>query len=114
MDEGEDGPNNSAFEIPLTTLIECLNIFGTAGPSTGNVTSSSDGPRGSGGGGRGGGPGQGQGRGWRKAGDDDASDEEGGDRRRGPIEAYFGGGSEKRTGMRLSYPGSGYPLSMIM
>ncbi|KAH9484080.1 putative pyruvate dehydrogenase protein X component, mitochondrial [Psilocybe cubensis] len=129
-DEEEQDMENAAFEIPLTTLIECLNIFGTAGPATGNINTSSgaidDGERGSGGGrgGRGrGGNRVGQGRGWPNP-NEDNSDGENSDHRdrqganlpmRG-LDAYFGNGgsNSKRTSMRLSYPGGGYPLTLII
>ena len=117
QDELDEISNNAAFEVPLNTLIECLNIFGTAGPATGVIGSSSNERSGAGGGGgrgRGrGGAGGGQGRGWRR-GDNNGSDEEDGGRPRG-LDIYFGAGaSEKRTGMRLSYSGGGYPLTLIM
>ncbi|KAJ3500861.1 hypothetical protein NLJ89_g9603 [Agrocybe chaxingu] len=109
--EEEDAPPSTAFEIPLSTVLECLNIFGTVGASATNVSS------GGGPGGREGGAGRGQGRGWRRDRDDnDGSDAERGGRREGRgIEAYFtGAASEKKTGMRLSYAGAGYPLTMII
>ena len=100
-------PDNAAFEIPLNTLIECLNIFGTAGIL--NATTAISGSSGGGGA-----PSNSkQAKKWRRAGDGD-SDGEGRAGRRG-IEAYFGSGAgEKRTGMRLSYAGAGYPLTLIM
>ncbi|KAF8556927.1 Rad1-domain-containing protein [Imleria badia] len=104
----ERDPDSTTFEIPLTTLIECLGIFGTA-----NMTSHSSGPK----------PKK-----WRKEGD--ASDEDRGDAkgkgRAGPsnnpqqptaahgLEHFFGGGNEKRTSMRLSYVGPGYPLTLLL
>ncbi|KDR81883.1 hypothetical protein GALMADRAFT_240154 [Galerina marginata CBS 339.88] len=118
-------PENAAFEIPLGTLIECLNIFGTAGSASGNVSSGSGGGGGSGDGGGGGrGRGRGSGRGggggggWRAANNNGSDAEDGGgggrDGSRG-LDAYFGsGGTEKRTSMRLSYPGAGYPLTLII
>lgn len=65
---------------------------------------------------------------WRK--EDDASDDGRGDAKgkgrdapsnsrqqsnvaRG-LEHFFGGGSDKKTGMRLSYAGSGYPLTLLL
>jgi cell cycle checkpoint protein len=90
---------NVAFEIPLNTLIECLNIFGTAGalPNS-NIHSGK------------------KERKWRRADDDD----EGGfgedrETRTGPIDNYFSRGKdEKRTGMRMSFVGAGYPLTLLM
>jgi cell cycle checkpoint protein len=84
-EEEEEASDNAAFEIPLGTLIECLNIFGTAGPSTSS--------------GKGG-------RGWH--GDSDHEE-----RRRDGLEAFFGG-QGKRTSMRMSYIGAGYPMTLIM
>jgi cell cycle checkpoint protein len=98
-DEDKDEEPSVAFEIPLNTLIDCLNIFGTAGSfSTSSASSSSNKKR------------------WRRADDDD----DGGfgeerEARRGPIDNYFSGGKdEKRTGMRMSFAGAGYPLILLM
>jgi cell cycle checkpoint protein len=97
----DDPEANVAFEIPLNTLIECLNIFGTAGPlsHSGAGNGKND-------------------RKWRKADDDDGGfgDERGdGEGRRGPIDKYFSGGKDdKRTGMRMSFAGAGYPLTLLM
>lgn len=65
---------------------------------------------------------------WRKEGD--VSDEERGDPkgkgRAAPsdnqqqanavhgLEHFFGGGNEKKTSMRLSYAGQGYPLTLLL
>jgi cell cycle checkpoint protein len=110
--DSENGDNkeeldNAAFEIPLNTLIECLNIFGTAGAI--NATASISGSSGNGGA-----PSNSkQAKKWRRVGDGD-SDGEGRVGGRG-LEAYFGpGAGEKRTGMRLSYAGAGYPLTLIV
>jgi cell cycle checkpoint protein len=99
--------DNAAFEIPLNTLIECLNIFGTA--SAMNAMAAISGSSGGGGA-----PSNSkQSKKWRRVGDGD-SDGEGRAGGRG-LEAYFGpSAGEKRTGMRLSYPGAGYPLTLIM
>lgn len=107
--EDEEELDNAAFEIPLNTLIECLNIYGTAGPMNAMTAIS-----GSSGGGLGGASSNSkQAKKWRRAGDGD-SDGEGRAGGRG-LEAYFGpSAGEKRTGMRLSYPGAGYPLTLIM
>ena len=104
----EDPPHedeNAAFEIPLNTLIECLNIFGTAGPLSNPNGANNH-------------PGGGKPRKWRRA-DDDGSEEErerGRDDRRGALDNYFssGGKEEKRTGMRMSFAGAGYPLTLLM
>lgn len=91
----DDGVDNIAFEIPLNTLIECLNIFGTAGTHPSSTTSGA--------------------KRWKKQGEDKGSDEEGddGNKRRG-IAQYFGAGPEKSTGMRLTYEGAGFPLTLLM
>lgn len=77
----------TAFEIQLNTLLECLNIFGTAGSATSSKTKK-----------------------WRKNGDDTGGDNVNDD---GPIDRYFASG-EKGTAMRMSYSGSGYPLTLFM
>ena len=106
-EENKEELDNAAFEIPLNTLIECLNIFGTAGAINGMASTSGS----SGGGGA---PSNSkQAKKWRRVGDGD-SDGEGRAGGRG-LEAYFGpNAGEKRTGMRLSYLGAGYPLTLIM
>lgn len=98
-EETEDEPPSTVFEVPLNTLIDCLNIFGTAGPSA--TTSSKL-------------------RKWRGDGADVDDDAPGGGRPTGGhggtgrIENMLGGGGEKGTGMRLSYAGPGYPLMLVM
>ncbi|OAX43811.1 Rad1-domain-containing protein [Rhizopogon vinicolor AM-OR11-026] len=83
------------LEIPLNTLIECLNIFGTA-----NISSSSTGSKH---------------KKWRRA--DGGSDDERGDEGQPPnvnrLDQYFGS-NEKRTSMRLSYAGPGHPLTLLL
>lgn len=112
-DVGHEGNDNAAFEIPLNTFVECLNIFGTAGPSTGNITAASTNHIGRGvGRGQGAGRGRGGGGGWRDA-DREEDEREGGGRGRG-LDEFFGRTAEGKTGMRLSYAGSGYPLTLIM
>ena len=99
----EEEPENAAFEIPLNTLIECLNIFGTASSMNAMAAVSGSGAASN----------SKQTKKWRRAGDG-GSDGEGRAGERG-LEAYFGPSTgEKRTGMRLSYPGAGYPLTLIM
>lgn len=94
----DDGVDNIAFEIPLNTLIECLNIFGTAGAHSSSTTSGA--------------------KRWKKQGEDKGSDEEeegeGVNNKRRGIAQYFGTGSEKNTGMRLTYEGAGFPLTLLM
>ncbi|KAF8655860.1 hypothetical protein AX16_002943 [Volvariella volvacea WC 439] len=94
----EDEIDNAAFEVPLNTIIECLNIFGTAGTASSGGSSHKR---------------------WKRPGggnsDEDSGDKDGGGARgRGPIDQYFGSGSEKRTGMRMSYAGPGHPLTLII
>ncbi|KII89284.1 hypothetical protein PLICRDRAFT_139696 [Plicaturopsis crispa FD-325 SS-3] len=100
--EGEEEAEGTSFEIPLSTLIECLNIYGTASSTLSSTLSSSA-----------------KHKKWRRE-HDDSGDEGGGGGRGGRgIEQYFtagggGGGGEKRTGMRLSFAGPGYPLTLLM
>ena len=117
-DEGE--VDNAAFEIPLNILIDCLNIFGTAGPATsssGGGTANykrwrqvdeddSDETRDDG---DNGGRGRGGGRGGRRGGGGGGRVGAG-----GTIETYFGSGTDKATSMRMSYAGAGYPLTLLM
>lgn len=93
---------NTAFEIPLSALVECLNVFGTA---TAKDTDKKT-------------------RRWRHIGS--GSDEEqqnqgdGGARQRqrdapagnDRIDRWFG--NEKGTAMRVSYAGAGHPLTFTM
>ncbi|KAG6845217.1 hypothetical protein H0H87_012544 [Tephrocybe sp. NHM501043] len=97
--ESEDEEVNVGFEIPLNTLIECLNIFGTAGaPPTNTGTKFKK---------------------WKKSGDDsdhDDDDDRGGRGRnyaRG-LDNFLSGSSEKRTGMRMTYAGPGQPLTLLL
>lgn len=97
---------NAALEIPLNTLIECLNIFGTAGGASG--------------------PSEGRYRKWRKGDEsDDGGDDSDGEGGKGKgkrgggaggrgLDFFFGGGSDKRTGMRMSYAGAGHPLVLLL
>ncbi|KAF9265823.1 Rad1-domain-containing protein [Marasmius fiardii PR-910] len=111
MQQDEEGVANSAFEIQLNTLIECLNIFGTAG-GTGvaggkHVQLKQD--------------------------DEDKSSDDGGDNndansgsgRRGKrgkksgqrgntsLDLFFNR-SERRTSMRMTYLGDGFPLTLLI
>ncbi|KAJ7168370.1 Rad1/Rec1/Rad17 [Mycena crocata] len=100
----EEEEEVAAFEIPLNTLIDCLNIFGTAGSSTAGAGGTT-----------------GKYKKWKRAGED--SDPEGDeDDARGRrssagtargIDQYFGG-SDKGTGMRMTYAGSGHPLTLLI
>ncbi|KAK0434054.1 repair protein Rad1/Rec1/Rad17-domain-containing protein [Desarmillaria tabescens] len=82
----------SAVVEEARTLLECLNIFGTAGETNYNTTGGGRHTR------------------WKKVGDNDNDN----DGRRGRIQQFFGSGSEKRTGMRMSYAGAGYPLTLLL
>ncbi|EIN08008.1 Rad1-domain-containing protein [Punctularia strigosozonata HHB-11173 SS5] len=83
------------FEVPLNTLVECLNIFGTAGPPP-NPNSTKA----------------------RTAKLKSAEDEEGGggeDRnQRGPLDKFIASasGDAKSTAMRMTFAGLGHPLSL--
>ncbi len=101
-DHDDDDEDSAAFEIPLNTLIECLNIFGTAGGSS--YTGSSSG-------------GGGKVTRWRRVGGDDSDGDDmpaSNDGRGKGMYNLFSGGSEKRTGMRMSYAGAGYPLTLLL
>lgn len=80
--------NNAAFEIPLNTFIECLNIFGTSNVSTTSKTKK-----------------------WKQNAEDGGMDHD--DDRTGPLDRYFPS-SGKGTAMRMSYDGTGYPLTLHM
>ncbi|KAK0478044.1 Rad1/Rec1/Rad17 [Armillaria luteobubalina] len=94
----DEDAENTAFEVPLNTLIECLNIFGTAGGANYNASGSGRYTR------------------WKKVGDNDDGDDlqDDDDGGRGRMQQFFGGSSEKRTGMRMSYAGAGYPLTLLL
>lgn len=82
------------FEVPLNTLIDCLNIFGTAGPSATTSTKL---------------------RKWRGDGADaDTEDDAPAGRRAADRLQNLLSGGEKGTGMRMSYAGPGYPLMLVM
>ncbi|KAH8834046.1 Rad1/Rec1/Rad17 [Flagelloscypha sp. PMI_526] len=102
MDAEDELEENESFEFPINTFLECLNIFGSAGGAIGGSTNAF--------------------KRWRKDGEPDDAEEIGSDKpdpaaagtRR--IETYFGGGSgsEKRTGMRMTWYGDGYPLTLLL
>jgi cell cycle checkpoint protein len=91
------------FEIPLNTFLECLNIFGTAGP----LPSTSNNP---------------QHKKWKKFGaesdqeniDDRGNNDDQNRGSRGRLDQFFLGGENRGTGMRMSYPAPGYPLTLLM
>ncbi|EPQ58545.1 Rad1-domain-containing protein [Gloeophyllum trabeum ATCC 11539] len=78
------------FEIRLNTLLECLNIFGTAG--TASLSSNSKSKK------------------QRRNDHDGDSDE---NNRHGPLDKYFTANTGG-TGMRMSYAGPGHPLTLIL
>lgn len=80
--------NNAAFEIHLNTLIECLNIFGTPSVSTTSKTKK-----------------------WKQRAEDGGIDHD--NDRTGPLDKYFSS-PDKGTAMRMSYEGTGYPLTLHM
>ncbi|KAG6900455.1 hypothetical protein C0993_010502 [Termitomyces sp. T159_Od127] len=95
--ESDAAEVNVGFEIPLNTLIECLNIFGTAGAPSNAGTKYKK---------------------WKKSGNDSDNDGDGDRGGRGRtggrgLDAYFSG-SDRRTGMRLTYAGPGDPLTLIL
>ncbi|KAF5324519.1 hypothetical protein D9611_004300 [Ephemerocybe angulata] len=101
-DEDEpDAPTvEAAFQINLNILIDCLNIFGTAGPLPAPSTAANNFKR------------------WKRDGEGDDDGVHGEDGRanggRGRIDAYLAGGDGKRTSMRMSYEGDGYPLTLLI
>lgn len=98
--DSESDPEDpaTALEIPLTTLIECLNIFGTAGSTAASTASKT--------------------KKWHRAEDESDPGDGGGSggaaSGKGRIDSFFSAGGEKKTGMRMSYEGAGYPLTMLM
>ena len=102
--EGED--LSTAFEIPLNTLMDCLNIFGTAGLAPGasqkKKKAQDDGDDSDGGRARGA---RSNGKGKGHADADDA----GGNAR---LDQWFAPG--RGTGMRMSYAGPGHPLTLLV
>ena len=88
----------TAFEIPLHTLMDCLNVFGTAGQAPGagsKKKKDGDDDDGAGGGKKD----KGKGR----------ADADAGNAR---LEEWFAPG--KGTGMRMSYAGPGHPLTVLV
>ncbi|KAF6764802.1 Rad1/Rec1/Rad17 [Ephemerocybe angulata] len=100
-EEEPDAPTvEAAFQINLNILIDCLNIFGTAGPLPAPSTAANNFKR------------------WKRDGEGDDDGVHGEDGRanggRGRIDAYLAGGDGKRTSMRMSYEGDGYPLTLLI
>ncbi|RXW24205.1 hypothetical protein EST38_g1680 [Candolleomyces aberdarensis] len=103
-DDDENAGENeiTTFQIHLNILIDCLNIFGTAGPISAPISGNANSNF----------------KRWRR--EEDGSDQEGegaGEGRPGGggrgLAAYFGN-SEKSTSMRMSYAGDGYPLTLLI
>lgn len=86
-DSQQSTTNNAAFEIPLNTLIECLNIFGAPSVSTTSKTKK-----------------------WKQNAEDGMNHD---NDQTGPLDRYFPS-SGKGTAMRMSYDGTGYPLTLHM
>lgn len=97
----EDEEQTTAFEIPLNTLMDCLNILGTAGVAP-NSTSKK-----------------------KKKADDDSDGGTGArrkDKGKGRADDLAAGNSRleqwftpgKGTGMRMSYAGPGHPLTLLV
>jgi cell cycle checkpoint protein len=85
------------FEIRLDALLECLNIFGSAGSSSASSNLSSLQQRGRGG--------------WKgRSGED--GEARGGSRFRDEFKG--GAGEGKGTAMRMTYGGNGYPLTVLL
>ncbi|KAG5650882.1 hypothetical protein H0H81_010661 [Sphagnurus paluster] len=100
-EDAEDIADNVAFEVPLNTLIECLNIFGTAGAASTTASSTNKYKK------------------WKKAGEDsdqEQDDDHGGRGKNGGrgIDSYFGSGPDKRTSMRMTYAGAGNALTLLL
>ncbi|KAI0637443.1 Rad1/Rec1/Rad17 [Trametes polyzona] len=104
--DDDDELTATAFEIPLGTLMECLNIFGTAGLAPGTSQKKKkahgDGDDSDGGGG-------GRGKADRKGKGRADADDAGGNAR---LDQWFAPG--KGTGMRMSYAGPGHPLTLLV
>ncbi|KAH9890604.1 Rad1-domain-containing protein [Cubamyces lactineus] len=105
QNDEDDELTATAFEIPLNTLMDCLNIFGTASLAPGTSQKKKaheDGDDSDGGRARGERP---NGKGKGRADTDDA----GGNAR---LDQWFAPG--KGTGMRMSYAGPGHPLTLLV
>ncbi|EJD46183.1 Rad1-domain-containing protein [Auricularia subglabra TFB-10046 SS5] len=85
--EADDSEPGHSFELPLGTVLECLNIYGSGFASVSN--------------------GERTGKRNRSTQNDSGDDSDG----RGRIEHYFKRtGGDAKTGMRMSYAGAGHPL----
>jgi cell cycle checkpoint protein len=84
VDADTDEAPSTTFELPLTALVDCLNIFGTAGAG---AMSSASLKRG-------------------KAEEADVRDQS-------RLPQFFGG-DKGTTGLRMGYAGAGWPLTLSM
>lgn len=93
--DSEDGPDGPAahFQIPLNILLDCLNIFGTAGGTT-TVTSQQPKQR-------------------RLRRHDDGSNDDEPTPEPNRIDRYLGANT-KATGLRMSWLGDGHPLKLFI
>ncbi|KAG8734478.1 ssDNA endodeoxyribonuclease [Ceratobasidium sp. 428] len=96
--QDSDAQPAAIFEVQLDVLLECLNIFGTAG---GNLMSKAGGGGGGGGESKGKAKGQGKGKGRDTV-----------DLNVNRLDNYFT--SSKATALRMSYQGEGYPLTLLL
>lgn len=97
----------TSFELPLGTLLECLNIFGSATLTPGSTAKKKkEGDESNDGGGT---DGRSKDKGKGRA---DADPAAAGNAR---LDQWFApGGKGTGTGMRLSYAGPGHPLTLFM
>ncbi|KAL1947310.1 hypothetical protein VTO73DRAFT_14271 [Trametes versicolor] len=99
--DDDDEVTTTAFDIPLGTLMDCLNVFGTAGLTS--TSQKKKKTREDGEDSDGGGRADRKGKGRADAGD------AGGNAR---LDQWFAPG--KGTGMRMSYAGPGHPLTLLV
>jgi len=101
QDSDNDSDAEATFDIPINTLLECLNIFGTGFSVA--VTDNKKRKK------------------WKQ--DSDGSDRETGwsrskktvpPKNNATIDQFFFSDGGKKTGMRMSYAGVGYPLVLIL
>lgn len=95
-----DADPSTMFEISLDTLLECLNIFGTGFSAISQFALENR-----------------KKKSWKRESDESGEDRP--RRKKGPkgnatLDQYFSSVGGKKTGMRLSYRGAGYPLVLIL
>lgn len=100
QDSENDTDPSTMFEISLDTLLECLNIFGTGFSAISQFALENR-----------------KKKSWKRESDDSGEDRP--RRKKGPkgnatLDQYFSSVGGKKTGMRLSYRGAGYPLVLIL